>query len=71
VNGAAAAEESFTLIDDNHLFTFTENGKEKTIKTLLLKNNTNGKTITIYNESTNAFIVDMSIGFDISLQSIN
>ncbi|MFM2327259.1 MAG: hypothetical protein RIR31_1461 [Bacteroidota bacterium] len=71
VNGAATAEENFTLIDDNHPFTFTENGKEKTIKTLLLKNNVNGKTITIYNESTNAFIVDMSIGFDISLQSIN
>jgi hypothetical protein len=70
VDGASAAEESFTMIDNNHSFTFMENGKAKTIKTLLLKNKTNGKTLTIYNESTNSFIVDMSIGFDISLKSI-
>jgi hypothetical protein len=70
VDGASAAEESFTMIDNNHSFTFTENGTAKTIKTLLLKNKTNGKTLTIYNESTNSFIVDMSIGFDISLQSV-
>jgi len=70
VDGASAAEETFTMIDNNYLFTFTENGAEKTIKTLLLKNKANGKTLTIYNESTNAFIVAMSIGFDISLQSI-
>ena len=70
VYGAAAAEETFTMIDNNHSFTFTENGTAKTVKTLLLKNNANGKTLTIYNESTNSFIVAMDIGFDISLKSI-
>ena len=70
VDGTSAEEETFTMIDNNHPFTFIENGSTKTIKTLLLKNKTNGKTLTIYNESTNSFIVAMSIGFDISLQSV-
>ncbi len=70
VDGASKPEETFTMMDNNHPFTFTDNGTAKTIKILLLKNKTNGKTLTIYNESTNSFIVDMSIGFDISLQSV-
>jgi len=70
VDGASAGEEEFTMIDDNHQYSFTENGVTKTLKTLLLKNKSNGKTVTIYNEGTHPFIVAMSIGFEIALKSV-
>jgi hypothetical protein len=70
VDGASAAEEEFTMIDDNHQYSFTENGVTKTLKTLLLKNKSNGKTLTIYNEGTHPFIVAMNIGFEIALKSV-
>jgi len=70
IDGATAADEEFTMMDDNYQYTYTENGVTKTIKTLLLKNKSNGKTLTIYNEGIHPFILAMSIGFDISLKSI-
>jgi len=70
VDGASGTAEEFTMIDDNHQYSFTENGVTKKLKTLLLKNQSNGKTVTIYNEGTHPFIVAMSIGFEIALKSV-
>lgn len=62
--------ESFLVKTKTGNFSYDEDGVKKTIKTVVLQNESGDKTVTIYNESTHAFIVSMSIGFDIELKKV-